>query len=458
MLKNIQNVLIYTVSGMFAKFLTLLTIPIVARNLTIEAYGQLTILISVILLIQSTFLFGFEHSLNYYFNKFRKLVDQQLLVSTQLIFICTSYLLTSVFVSILFFSKVEYIYFILIWGFLSVLLAYFGALLKVDMRPIAFVKGQILQSVSILIAMHVFIYVFQLGMLGVLYANILSIVIFLICVYFYTKKYVILRFDIELFKKVLRYGLPLMPSGVILWASTQLDRYYILYFLDEYFLGVYGFAISIAMIFLLLKMSVKSAIDPFVMKAFHRRETQTKNYISDYLTLNIYVFSFLFIVLSIFSNELAVLLGGDKYTESGAYIPWVLFVTLITTFNQYFIYGINFKKKNNLIFIGLVYMLTVNILLAYALIDEFKVYGVIWANLIANILYTIYLYKKSDNLYPIKHNTLTNTIIIFSSLGLYVLIEIYFKEGYYTLKILLIFLFIILNVGPYRILRRLMYG
>jgi len=303
---------------------------------------------------------------------------------------------------------------------------------------------------------YLFVTVYQLSLKGVLYANIFSMTISVIYIFFSIKKYLIFNFNINLFKKVLHYGLPLMPAGIMLWASMQLDRYYILYFLDEYLLGIYGFSLSIAMIPLLLKAAFKNAIDPFIMKVFHRETLKTKKYISSYFTLSLYIFGFLFLFLSIFAHEIVSLMGGSKYLESIPYIPWLLLIASITTFNQYFIYGLNFKKTNKLILRGLIYMLIINVILVYALIDMFSIYGVILANLIANILYTMYLYKKSNELYPIEHNFSINITIIISVLGVFLLNYIYFKEGY-ILKILCLLIFFILNIKVYKVFRGLLH-
>jgi O-antigen/teichoic acid export membrane protein len=456
MTNNFKNISLYTFSSLLAKFFSLLAIPIIARNLTIKEYGEFTILISVVVLIQSIFLFGFEHSLNYYFNKFRSSIGKKILVSTQLLFILLTYFLTFVPISLLLSGKVEYVNLILFWGFIAVLIAYFGTLLRVDMLVSIFIKSQILQSVVLLVAVYLFVVVYQLSLQGALYANIFSMTMSVMYIFFSIKKYLIFNFNIKLFKKVLHYGLPLMPAGIMLWASMQLDRYYILFFLDEYLLGIYGFSLSIAMIPLLLKAAFKNAIDPFIMKAFHREALKTKKYISSYFTLSLFIFGFLFLFLSIFAHEIVLLVGGLKYLESIPYIPWLLLIASITTLNQYFVYGLNFTKTNKLILRGLIYMLIINVILAYVLIGIFNIYGVILANLIANISYTIYLYKKSNELYPIEHNFSMNVTIVISVLGGGILNYFYFQEAY-IMKTLCLLIFFILNIKVYKVFRGLLY-
>lgn len=427
MLKNIS---LYALFGVFAKSFALLLTPIIARSLSVEDFGNYILLISVIILIQSVFLFGFEHSLNYFFNKFRSENSKKVLVSTQTIFIVVSFLLFSLISSPLLSSKVENINLILAWGGLSLVFVYWSTLLKVNMDVKVFVKSQMLQSLVLLSLVYFFVVYYSLSLSGVIYANIVTLLITILFMYRFIRQFVSWSFNINLLKKVLVYGLPLMPSGALFWASMQLDRYFILYFLDEYTLGIYSFALAVVMIPLFLKTAVKSAIDPFIMKCFHKNAENAKLIISNYFTLSLLVFCFLFLFLSFFSYEVVIFMGGDKYLDSISYIPWLLLISTITVCNQYFVYGINFAKRNGYILKGLIYMLLINVLLMVLLIELLSVYGVLLANLIANVFYTIYLAWQSNKLYRIEHHKLRNIGILLSTLIVFIANFCVFPESY----------------------------
>jgi O-antigen/teichoic acid export membrane protein len=453
MIRNLKNIFLYTFTSFFAKSFAVLIIPLIAHNLSVEEYGNYIIIISIIMLVQSIYLFGFEHSLNYYFNKFKSNLNKKILVSTQLLFILLICFITFIPIILFFNSKIENLNLILLWGFVSVLLAYFSSLLKVDMQASTFVKSQIVQSIVLLLTIYVLLNFNYLNIQGIIFANILSITLSLVFMSFFIKKYILFSFNFNLLKKILHYGLPLMPAAIILWGSTQLDRYYILYFLNEYILGIYGFTISIGMIAMLLKTAFKSAIDPFIMNSYHTKSLYTKRYISIFFTLSLYIFAFLFLTVSIFSDEIVLLIGGKKYLESISYIPWVLFIVSITTINQYFIYGINFKRTNKLILKGLIFMLVVNVTLAYLLINILDVYGIIISNLFANIVYSTYLHNQSNKLYPIKYHTGVNIFIVFTALSCLLMNNMYLQD---IPKIFIICIFVLLNVKVYTIAKGLL--
>ncbi len=442
MLKNIS---LYALFGVFAKSFSLLLTPIIARSLSVEDFGNYILLVSVIMLIQSVFLFGFEHSLNYFFNKFRSENSKKVLVSTQTIFIVISFLLFSLISSLLLSGKVEKINLILVWGGMSLLFVYWSTLLKVNMDVKVFVKSQILQSMVLLGLVYLFVVFYSLSLSGVIYANLVTLFITILFMYFFIRQFVSWSFNINLLKKVLAYGLPLMPSGALLWASMQLDRYFILYFLDEYALGIYSFALAVVMVPLFLKTAVKSAIDPFIMKCFHKNAESAKLIISNYFTLSLLVFSFLFLFLSLFSHEVVMFMGGAKYLESTSYIPWLLLISTITVCNQYFVYGINFAKRNGYILKGLLYMFFINVLLMVFLIEFLSIYGVLAANLIANIFYTIYLAWQSNKLYRIEHHKWRNLGIFLSTLIVFISNFYVFPESY-IFKFITLLVFVCFNM------------
>ncbi|BDY04071.1 oligosaccharide flippase family protein [Ferrimonas sp. YFM] len=441
----LKNISLYAIFGVVAKSFSLLITPIIARSLSVEDFGTYIVLVSAIMLIQSVFLFGFESSLNYFFNKFKSEVNKKTLVSTQTLFILITTVISALIISLVLSDTVENINIVLTWGVLSVVAVYFATLLKVDMNVSAYIKNQVLQSVSLLCFIYLLVVAFSQSLEGIIYANIITLILSIVFTYFFIKKYLGMRFSTKLLKKVLIYGLPLMPSGALLWASMQLDRYFILYFLDDLSLGIYSFAIAIVMIPMFLKTAVKSAIDPFIMKSFHKDAVKTKKVISNYFSLNLLVFSFLFLLLSLFSHEIVLLMGGVKYLDSVPYIPWLVLITCLTTCNQYFIYGLNFSKRNAFILKGLIYMLVINVLLMFFFIRGFGINGVIAASFIANAFYTLYIYNKSNSLYQVSYQTKKNTLIVASALLLFSVNHFIFPDDYF-LKFVSLFLFIAVNI------------
>jgi hypothetical protein len=76
------------------------------------------------------------------------------------------------------------------------------------------------------------------------------------------------------------------------------------------------------------------------------------------------------------------------------------------------------------------------------------------ANFIANMFYSLYLYRESNKLYSIDYYTKKNTIIIASMLTIFTLNFYIFSESY-ILKIISLLLYIIINMRTSIYIKRL---
>ena len=98
--------------------------------------------------------------------------------------------------------------------------------------------------------------------------------------------------------------------------------------------------------------------------------------------------------------------------ESSNYSLYVLIPIIISVLNQYFIYGIIFQHKTKFILQYIIKSLILTILLTFFLMKYFDLYGVIVANILGGIYYTYLLYKYSQGVFLLKHNTKMNLKII----------------------------------------------
>jgi O-antigen/teichoic acid export membrane protein len=308
---------------------------------------------------------------------------------------------------------------------------------------------EIFRSIVYFVAVYLFVDKFQNGFDGAIDSNLISYVFSMILILYINIKKIKLYFSFTLLLKLLSFGVPFILSSLILWASTQSDRYFLMYFKDDYILGVYGFSLSIASIFILIKTSIKNAIDPYIMKLHHYREKKLKRIISELYTVSLFLFSFMFLIASFFMKDITLLIGGDKFTDSIIYTPYVILIVLITTVNQYFIYGINFNHRNGLVLKCLIYSLIINLILSVILINIWGVAGIILANVVSGIIYSYLLYRESNKLYPIEYLKLDNLRIVFSALIVFGINIIYLSNNEHVSHIVIILMFLLINQRVY---------
>jgi O-antigen/teichoic acid export membrane protein len=396
-LKNISS---YTLVNFGIKSFAIVTLPIIAKTLTVEQFGLYTILLSIIYFSQSLLMFGFEHSLNFFY--YKEKTNSKTLVSTQLFFLIFVSLFLTILTYFIFKNKIDNLLYILTWVTLNLLFTYFNVLTRVkfDIKYFSIANG--VKGIIFLGLIYLLLVEYKMKIKGIIFANILSLIFPVLLLYYYNRSIIRLKFSRNLLKEIFIYGLALVPVGLIFWGSTQMDRYFILYYLNEYILGIYGFAISIALLPNLLKNAIKGALEPYFMKAYHNNEKSLSKLLSVFFTANLIVFSFVFLFISLFSKEIVQILGNENYLDSLKYIPFLTLIVLISSVNQFFIYGINFKSKNNKILKYLTITFITNLILSFLLVQKIFVMGVILANIISNILYSFLLYKQSYRLFPVK--------------------------------------------------------
>ncbi len=451
-MRLLTNVSLYASANIIAKLFIVLSIPILARNLTVEEYGSYTILLSLFMLFSSFFLLGSDQTLNFYFHKFKNVIVKgikvrELVISTQFFFIMGVLLTSLPFIYVIIGEEVNYRLELLLWLFFSVIYLYFLNVLRVSFDVKIFSLLEIFRSIIYFLAVYLLVNTYQYGLIGAVKSSLFSyslaaIIVACICV-----KQVKVCFSFALLCRLLSFGAPFIFSSLVLWASTQSDRYFLMYFLDSYVLGIYGFSLSFASVFILLKGSIKNAVDPYIMKMHHGKNVNLTMTISKLFTLSLFFFCLIFLVVTFFLKDITFMVGAGKFKESVEFTPYVILIVLITTMNQYFIYGINFKYKNNLILKYLVYSLTINLLLSTVLVINFNVAGVIFANIVSSAIYSYLLYSKSNNLYPIKYFAFDNYKIVLSTLALFALDLEYLSPVGYIGHFLVILLFIVINLN-----------
>ncbi len=448
-MKLLTNISLYTIANILAKFFVVLAIPIIAHNLTVEEYGSYTIILSLTMLSSSFFLMGSEHSLNFYFHKYKSKKNKLLVINTLFAFVTVSLLVLLPLIHVIMNDRIDYLSTILLWVFVSVIYLYFIIVMRANFDVKNFALLEIFRSIVYFVAVYLFVDKFQNGFDGAIDSNLISYVFSMILILYINIKKIKLYFSFTLLLKLLSFGVPFILSSLILWASTQSDRYFLMYFKDDYILGVYGFSLSIASIFILIKTSIKNAIDPYIMKLHHYREKKLKRIISELYTVSLFLFSFMFLIASFFMKDITLLIGGDKFTDSIIYTPYVILIVLITTVNQYFIYGINFNHRNGLVLKCLIYSLIINLILSVILINIWGVAGIILANVISSIIYSYLLYRESNKLYPIEYLKLDNLRIVFSALIVFGIDITYLSNNEYVSHIVIILMFLLINQRVY---------
>ncbi|RMF09943.1 MAG: polysaccharide biosynthesis protein [Candidatus Neomarinimicrobiota bacterium] len=134
-------------------------------------------------------------------------------------------------------------------------------------------------------------------------------------------------FSSATWKRLMRFGLPFLPSGIFAMIMELADRYLLLYFTDTDTVGLYSAGYKLGMFMLLAVMGFNMGWQPFFLKegdgdSQRRLYTRITTYV---LTL----LGFLWVLLVVWVPDLvqlrlgSVTLYGPEYWTSVSIVPWV---------------------------------------------------------------------------------------------------------------------------------------
>ncbi|RMG68363.1 MAG: hypothetical protein D6715_02470 [Calditrichaeota bacterium] len=205
--------------------------------------------------------------------------------------------------------------------------------------------------------------------------------------------------DPGVLKKMLSYGIFLVPVSICLMVLTMSNRYFLLFFAGSQAVGLFAAVNRIASL-LLLAVSGFQMAWPSIMFSI-RELDRPKQYYSRIFTYYNLVFLFLVLAVSLFSRELVLLLSTEDYLPYASLIP-----VLAAGYFFYGIFyagsvGINIFNKTYFQSIAAVLAALSNLLLNIWLIPRYQVWGAALAHLASFVILGVLAMRFSQRIYPI---------------------------------------------------------
>lgn len=221
--------------------------------------------------------------------------------------------------------------------------------------------------------------------------------IFLLLVVYFLKKYVF-KVNLFLLKPALNYSLPLIPTVVSGWILKQTDRLLILKFLNIESVGIYGAAVKVSSLVLILIQSFKLAWGPIAMKKLTlKNEKNGARFVFTTSITYILVACFIITFLYFNVNWIYDILEFPVVYKSGAGLVWLLALVIsIRGYSSIINLKVLIAKKTtvNLFLYTIAFIITIAI--SWILIPKLGVSGSVYGSLIGEsfILLGFFFYNK----------------------------------------------------------------
>jgi len=281
------------------------------------------------------------------------------------------------------------------------------ASLRMEQKAKTFAALRILHIVLSVVLNIILIVVVQMKAEGVLIANLIASAVTFAVLLRLTGNQLVPRFSTKLYRELLRFGLPYIPSGLAAIAMQVIDRPILQALTNDATVGIYQANYRLGVLMMLVVSMFDYAWRPFFLT--HARDEGAKELFARVFTyFSVLLFS-VFLVVSLFIEDLVRIKIGGGYFFSPAYwegvsiVPWVLLAYIFTGAYANFVVGVTIEKKTQYLPLVTGAGALVNIGVNYALIPQYGIMGAAYATLAAYVVMAAGIYGVSQRFYTVHY-------------------------------------------------------
>lgn len=327
------------------------------------------------------------------------------------------------------------------------------AYLRLLRKPVKFVTIKLI-NIGINVSLNfILILGFRWGIDAIFISNVVASVVTFLLLSPIVFKNVSFSINKNLISELLRFSLPYIPAGISSNIIQVISRPMIYLVTKDYSeVGIFQANYKLGIFMMLFVSMFEFAWRPFFMQNY--KDPNAKNLFSKVLTLFTLAEAFLFIVLTLFINDIVKIkffnkgyLIGQAYWSGLNIVPIVLFAYLIYGIYINLMPGIYIMKKTKYLSLITVVAAIVNILLNLAMIPLFGILGSAIASLFSYISMAVGIFLVVNKYYKIQYEyiKLLNIFIsIFITIILYYYLSSFVGSSLIYLKFILFFVFMTL--------------
>jgi O-antigen/teichoic acid export membrane protein len=429
--KLVSQTAIYGLSSVIGRLLNYLLVPLYTRYFLPAEYGVVTEVYAYIAFLVIVLTYGLETAFFRFSNKEH---DVKVVYSTALISLIFSSL---IFVLLMFVNSLS----IANWlgsGIESRFIQWFAIIVGIDaISSISFAKLReeekavrftTIRLVSIFTNIGLNLYFIMYKGLGIEHIFISNLISSIFTILLLTPEMLKsrFRFDKILWKKMMRYALPLLVAGLAGTINETIDRVLLKYLLTNpetahSELGLYGAFYKLSIIMVLFIQTFRFAAEPFFF-AQQKKKDDRKVYadVMKYFTIIMIV---IFLAVTIFYDFVIGFLGPSYHDERGFLVVSILLLANLFL-GVFFNLSIWYKLTEKTMFGAYlaIFGAIITLLLNFILIPKIGFVGSAWATLACYFSMALASYFLGQKYFPVAYEIRKISLYLFSMLGIYFLI------------------------------------
>lgn len=405
-----KHTIIYSTGIFLGKVAGFLLIPVYTHYLTPKDYGILELLDLTGFFIGEFFGMGLSESILRYYSSYPEEKDKNTIVSTAIIFsfISGTILTIIIFWQSEFLAKAilisdDYAYFICILAinlFLGSLVGIMQSTLRAQQRSVFFMTISLTKTAIALFLNICFVAFFQLGVKGILYSTLITSSLIGIYLSVTVLKWNRLSFQLSRLSQMLKYGLPFLPNGILMFVFNWSDRYILRIYSDMETIGLYALGYRIGMIVVFLVSTPFNLIwRPFVFDT--EKKSDSKSIFSRFATYYLLILLAVGLLVATLSKEIITILADPSYLNAYTVIPLIVLSMIFMCSDNVFQIGILLKRKTHYLPFITAIAATANVMLNFLLIPKYNMMGAALATMFSFFIYILSIYLVSQKILAI---------------------------------------------------------
>ena len=386
----LQNTSIYLSATVITTAITFITLPIYTRYLSPADFGILALFLMLGTVCASILSIGLQSaSYRYYFKLKKNPEEYKIYNSTNLIFLCTVFLLAGLgiyrfanWISAALLNNTITGYIVtlsFLFGCLQYLFSYLTLLLTAQIKSVQFFVVNI--SLAILNATFSFYFIFMhsLTYMARIYATLLALGIQVIVLLFLTRSLLGIYFSLKTLKKSILFSYPLLPRTIIGVIGDSVGKILLANYSGLSSLGYYSFGQKFAHLIKIANESTSKMWGPFFMNKAQENTNEGKRSIVQRFNAIFFIIMLAGLSIIYFSEELIKIFTTKEFYPSMYVTPIYVYLYLFGLMGMISINQMLFAEKLLYMLPATIIGVTLNVILSLLLIPKFSEIGAAFA-------------------------------------------------------------------------------
>ena len=402
---------IYGLGGIVSRILGVLLLPLYTRYLTRADYGSIETLLALAAVLVTILRLGISSAFFRYYFDAETDEDRAVVVRTSFWFTMAS-ATAGLAAGVLLAGPISHVLFgtgdraglvraafVGLWAQMN--WEQLTSLFRVEERPVAYVLATLANLGITIVATVVLVVGFHERALGVVIGNFTGTLAVYLVLLAYRRYQLGLQFDRALYRRMNRFGMPLVPSALALWAVNFIDRLFLVKLKDAQEVGLYSIGVRVSSALLLLLTAFRTAWPAFAYSIREDEEAKrTYGYVLTYLVL---VASWASLALGLLSPWIVHVLTTPRFYASSRVVAPLAFSTVAFAGYMVMAIGVGRARRTQFNWVVTGAGAAVNIAINIVLIPPYGMMGAAVATVAAYVVMFLGMIRNAQSVYRVPY-------------------------------------------------------